>query len=64
MEYEYYLKGAYVFRQGEIGSKFYIILDGEVGVWVTRENSETGKTEEFEAIRLYQGESFGERAII
>lgn len=63
-----------VFRKGEYGDKFYIILQGEVGVWVPVphivqkiENEEIVTVTEMEMREvksLSMGESFGEQALI
>lgn len=52
--------GAYIIRQGEEGSRFYIINEGEVRC--TRLNASTNKEDEL--IRLTAQEFFGERALI
>mmetsp|Transcript_12273 Transcript_12273/g.11105 ORF Transcript_12273/g.11105 Transcript_12273/m.11105 type:complete len:832 (+) Transcript_12273:78-2573(+) len=51
--------GAYIIRQGEEGSRFYIINEGEV-----RCTRATSNTQEEELIRLTPLEFFGERALI
>ena len=38
LELEFYEKGSYICRQGEVGYKCYIILDGELSVQI--ENKE------------------------
>jgi cGMP-dependent protein kinase len=51
--------GAYIIRQGEEGSRFYIINEGEV-----RCTRAVSSTEEEELIKLGAQEFFGERALI
>ena len=51
--------GAYIIKQGEIGSRFYIINEGEV-----RCTRNISSSEEEELIRLHAQEFFGERALI
>jgi len=36
MVYEYYPEGKIVFNIGTIGLKFYVILEGEVGVYIRK----------------------------
>jgi len=58
MRVQSFQNGAYIIRQGEEGSRFYIINEGEVRC--TRSNG----IEEEELIRLTAQEFFGERALI
>ena len=60
MRVQAFADGAYIIRQGEEGSRFYIINEGEVKC--TRRNSPTSPEEEL--IRLFPQEFFGERALI
>jgi cGMP-dependent protein kinase len=52
--------GEYIIRQGEEGSRFYIINEGEVVCTLTNQATR----EEKELVRLYPQEYFGERALI
>ena len=52
--------GTYIIKQGDEGSRFYIINEGEVKCTRNRGN----KDEEDELIRLNSQEFFGERALI
>ncbi len=54
-----YVKGVVLTREGEIESKFYILLDGRVGVTKTINNIEQRHLKELEA-----GDFFGEMALI
>ena len=56
---EYFEAGEVVFRQGDIGDRVYVILDGEVEV--VREESDGG---ERVVAKLQKGEVFGEIALI
>ncbi|EAS00948.1 cyclic nucleotide-binding domain protein (macronuclear) [Tetrahymena thermophila SB210] len=58
MTYERFNSGDMVFSQGDRGSKFYIILEGLVGIYIKIKN-EQKKVKE-----LSRGESFGELALI
>ncbi|KAL4438849.1 hypothetical protein ABPG74_016569 [Tetrahymena malaccensis] len=58
MTYERFSSGDMVFSQGDRGSKFYIILEGLVGIYI-KIKSEQKKVKE-----LRGGESFGELALI
>ena len=60
MRVQSFQDGAYIIRQGEEGSRFYIINEGEVRC--TR--IKPGSTEEEELVRLNAQEFFGERALI
>ena len=59
MTYEYLKKGQYVFKQGEQGAKFYVILEGECGVMVRG-----GEGEAVEVTVLKKGDSFGELGLL
>ncbi|CAG9320727.1 unnamed protein product [Blepharisma stoltei] len=59
LQYEFHHIESFVIRQGDIGTKFYIILDGKVSV--IRENEGEKCTEMTE---LGPGEAFGERALM
>ncbi|KAG5187649.1 putative cGMP-dependent protein kinase [Tribonema minus] len=52
--------GDYVIRQGEEGTRFYIINEGEVRCTLTA----AGTGEEKELLRLGKGDFFGERALL
>eukprot|EP01016_Furgasonia_blochmanni_P046805 TRINITY_DN679_c0_g3_i1.p1 TRINITY_DN679_c0_g3~~TRINITY_DN679_c0_g3_i1.p1 ORF type:complete len:327 (-),score=44.43 TRINITY_DN679_c0_g3_i1:796-1776(-) len=52
-----------VFRQGDIGDHMYIILQGSVNVRIKRKNV-YGAVEEITVACLYDGQSFGELALI
>jgi len=60
MRVQSFQDGAYIIRQGEEGSRFYIINEGEVRC--TR--LKPGSNEEEELVRLNAQEFFGERALI
>ena len=59
MRVQSFKPGQYIIKQGEEGSRFYIINEGEVNC--TRQIS---ASQEEELIRLYPQEFFGERALI
>ncbi len=59
MRVQSFANGAYIIRQGEEGSRFYIINEGEV-----RCTRAVSATQEEELIRLSALEFFGERALI
>lgn len=75
MDYEIYKKNEVIFEQGSVGTKFFVILKGSVGVIanipkVTDEKLNNGtclmKTEliRTEIRTLKRGDSFGELALI
>jgi CRP-like cAMP-binding protein len=41
MQYEFVRRGEIVFEKGSLGDKFYIILQGKVGIYVTKQKKET-----------------------
>ena len=51
--------GEYVIRQGNIGLRFYVILDGTIGVYVN-----TGPNHDSRVATLKRGACFGERSLI
>ena len=59
MRVQAFADGQHIIRQGEEGSRFYIINEGEV-----RCTRAVSATQEEELIRLYPQEFFGERALI
>ena len=61
---EFVEKNQYVFLYGSQGSKFYIILQGTVGVWIPKSGGMVG-SEEFREIKILKsGDAFGELALI
>lgn len=61
---EFANKGSYVFLYGSQGTKFYVILQGSVGVMVPKFGNFTKKDDFLEIKILKTGESFGELALI
>lgn len=60
--YEYFNESEYVFHAGDIGDKFYILLQGEAGVLVPIKNDEIIT---FKEVLVYKdGASFGELALL
>ena len=57
MQYEYFPENSLIFKQGDTGSKFYIILEGKVRIF--KEVDE--ETQEFGEFSI--GDKFGERAL-
>jgi CRP-like cAMP-binding protein len=45
LQYEFFFKDQTVFRQGEAGEKFYIIIDGEVSVKIFNKAHDAKKKE-------------------
>jgi CRP-like cAMP-binding protein len=46
MHHAYMPKGTIVFEEGSIGEEFYIILKGEVGIYLDSKNSKEGRLNE------------------
>ena len=59
--YEFIPRGEYVFRYGEIGSKFYILISGSVGIEVPVTDS--GQITFTEIMIFHSGSAFGELAL-
>ena len=59
MRVQAFTDGAYIIKQGEEGSRFYIINEGEV-----RATRKEGDGKDVEKIRLYAHDFFGEHALI
>ena len=64
LQLESYSLGHVLFRQGEYGDKYYIILQGQVSVHINITNDKTGKVVEKEVSRLSKGISFGDLALL
>lgn len=61
--YEFISAGGFACQYGEIGSKFYIILEGSVRVLIPSRTNE-GQNEFQEVSQLHSGMAFGELALI
>jgi CRP-like cAMP-binding protein len=61
LTYEFFEKGRYIFREGEFGDKFFIIIKGEAGVQVTIK--EKGENLLKEVLIYRDGAGFGELAL-
>lgn len=61
MRVQVFEDGEYIIRQGEVGTRFYIINEGEV---VCTANDPSAPNGERELIKLSNQEYFGERALI
>ena len=66
LRHETYGDGTFIFRQGEIGDRLYIIKVGEVSVLSSGQlnGSISGGAEPREIDHLYNGQYFGERALL
>ena len=63
MFYEFVPMDEFVFRYGDQGTKFYIIIQGRVSVQTPTLNDKTGSYELVEALQLSDGAAFGELAL-
>ena len=63
MRYEFTPKGSFVFRKGDPGSAFYVILDGGCAVLVPTLLS-NGKVEQTAVVDYGSGDTFGELALL
>ena len=63
MRYEFTPKGSFVFRKGDSGSAFYVILDGGCAVLVPTLLS-NGKVEQTAVVDYGSGDTFGELALL
>jgi CRP-like cAMP-binding protein len=62
LHHQFFLKDSYVFRMGDPGSRFFIIIQGKVAVEVLRKSSK-GEEEFEEIVELGPGSAFGELAL-
>lgn len=63
MTYAYHRRNEFVFQQGDLGSKFYVVLEGEVAVIVTTDDG-SGNELSNEVGKCSIGDAFGEFALI
>lgn len=63
MFYEFCPAESYLFQIGERGNKYYIILEGKVGVFSNVMNEKTGEFELDQVLVMGPGGSFGELAL-
>lgn len=63
MRYEFFPAGSFVIRYGEIGTSFYIILQGSVAVKTLEDEKASSDSALTEVLRLNSGASFGELAL-
>ena len=63
MIYEYCAADNYLFKAGDIGTKFYIIISGKVGVEIPLREHLIGETKNVEVVQFVKGGSFGELAL-
>lgn len=61
LTYEFFEKGRYIFREGEYGDKFFILIQGEAGVLITIK--EKGENIIKEVLVYRDGAGFGELAL-
>ena len=64
LKYESRKRGDYLFRHGDVGDKFYIILSGIVGVQIPAMVKKEETASEVEVNQMRSGHSFGELALI
>ncbi|CAG9329582.1 unnamed protein product [Blepharisma stoltei] len=55
--------GEYLFRFGDKGTKFYIIIKGKVGIEIPIKQEDTGESVFVEVVQLGNGAAFGELAL-
>lgn len=63
MTYAYHRRNEFVFQQGDLGSKFYVVLEGEVDVIVTMDDG-SGNEVANEVGKCSAGDAFGELALL
>ena len=54
-----YFTGEYIIKQGQVGLRFYVILQGAIGIYV-----KTGAPHDARVATLKAGACFGERSLI
>lgn len=63
MFYEFFNQSEYLFRYGDQGTKFFIIIKGKVSIQIPTLNNDAGTYELVEALQLGDGAAFGELAL-
>eukprot|EP00238_Polyblepharides_amylifera_P013871 CAMPEP_0196600234 /NCGR_PEP_ID=MMETSP1081-20130531/95278_1 /TAXON_ID=36882 /ORGANISM="Pyramimonas amylifera, Strain CCMP720" /LENGTH=712 /DNA_ID=CAMNT_0041926057 /DNA_START=363 /DNA_END=2501 /DNA_ORIENTATION=- len=63
LEEKIYLPGTTVMKQGEIGDTFYIIMEGEADVMLTK-TDDNGRVVHEKVNHLFRSDFFGERALL
>lgn len=58
-----YRKNDVIFEEGDYGSTFFIILDGEISIMQSKLFRRSNVRENVTLVKLYRGESFGETAL-
>jgi CRP-like cAMP-binding protein len=61
--YEFCPADTYLFKVGDNGTKFYIIISGKVGVEIPIRDDKTGLIHSIEVVQFSKGGSFGELAL-
>ena len=63
VELHSYSRGGIVFEEGDLGSHFYMILDGEISIVKINRTIDGEFREAITLVKLYRGQSFGETAL-
>ncbi|OMJ85992.1 hypothetical protein SteCoe_12560 [Stentor coeruleus] len=61
--YEFCHAGNYLFQVGDLGTRFYIIIKGKVGVEIPIKDENTGEIKHLEVVQISKGGCFGELAL-
>ena len=61
--YEYCAENNYLFKQGDPGTRFYIIISGNVGVEIPMKDEHSGEIKTIEVVSFTKGACFGELAL-
>jgi CRP-like cAMP-binding protein len=58
------IKGETIFREGDIGEHFYIVLDGEVSIFKMQQSNKSSDVEVMNVlVKLFRGQTFGDTAL-
>ncbi|KAJ1385850.1 hypothetical protein B484DRAFT_410391, partial [Ochromonadaceae sp. CCMP2298] len=64
IQLELFPKRTYVFKEGDPGHHFYIVLEGEISIVKAKKHKEDDIDEHFDVVwRCFRGQSFGETAL-
>ena len=64
MFYEYYPKNSYIFKEGDVSSKFYFILKGKISFRKKINSLEFETAQEVEQYKMGEGRHFGEWSLV
>lgn len=63
LDLNYYVKGDFIFEEGDVGLRFYVIFDGEIAIVKTKKNSDNQTIIVKHLVTIVRGGTFGETAL-